>query len=70
MSRPNPLVASLELPESDGKRHVAFLEDVIRENLPLLFPGYTVLESYTLRVERETELAVEDEYPMQLTQRI
>jgi polyphosphate kinase len=60
----------IELPESDGKRHVAFLEDVIRENLVLLFPGYTVLESYTLRVERETELAVEDEYPMQLTQRI
>ncbi|MCF0069002.1 polyphosphate kinase 1 [Dyadobacter sp. CY261] len=60
----------LELTESEGKRHVAFMEDVIRENLPLLFPGYNILESYALRVERETELAIEDEYPMQVAQRI
>jgi polyphosphate kinase len=65
-----PFGRFIELPEWDGKRHVAFLEDVIRENLPLLFPGYIILESYTIRVERETELAVEDEYPMQITQRI
>jgi polyphosphate kinase len=60
----------VELPEWDGKRHVAFLEDVIRDNLPVLFPGYLILESYTVRVERETELSIEDEYPMQLAQRI
>jgi polyphosphate kinase len=60
----------LELPEWDGKRHVAFMEDVIRENLPLLFPGYNILESYAVRVERETELSIEDEYPMPVAQRI
>jgi polyphosphate kinase len=60
----------LELPEWDGKRHVAFMEDVIRENLPLLFPGYNILESYAVRVERETELSIEDEYPMPIAQRI
>ncbi|NIJ53711.1 polyphosphate kinase 1 [Dyadobacter arcticus] len=65
-----PFGRFLELPELDGKRHVAFLEDVIRENLPLLFPGYDILESYAIRVERETELSIEDEYPMQLAQRI
>ncbi|MCE7070340.1 polyphosphate kinase 1 [Dyadobacter sp. CY327] len=59
-----------ELPELDGKKQVAFLEDVIREHLPLLFPGYDVLESYALRVEKDTELSIEDEYPMQLAQRI
>lgn len=60
----------VELPEWEGKRHVAFLEDVIRENLPVLFPGYNILESYALRVERETELSIEDEYPIQVAQRI
>ncbi|MCE7059948.1 polyphosphate kinase 1 [Dyadobacter sp. CY343] len=60
----------IELPELDGKRQVAFLEDIIRENLSLLFHGFNVLESYTLRVERETELSIEDEYPMQIAQRI
>ncbi|WP_353720594.1 polyphosphate kinase 1 [Dyadobacter sp. 676] len=60
----------LELPEWEGKRHIAFMEDVIRENLPVLFPGYQILESYALRVERETELSIEDEYPVQVAQRI
>jgi polyphosphate kinase len=65
-----PFGRFLELPEWEGKKHVSFLEDVIRENLPLLFPGFSILESYTLRVERETELSIEDEYPMQIAQRI
>ncbi len=60
----------LELPDIDGKKHVAFMEDVIRENLSLLFPGYTILESFTLRAERDTELVIEDEYPVQISQRI
>lgn len=65
-----PFGRFIELPELDGKRHVAFLEDIIRENLPLLFPGYEILESYALRVERDTELTFEDEYPAQIAQRI
>ncbi|WP_031527273.1 polyphosphate kinase 1 [Dyadobacter crusticola] len=65
-----PFGRFLELPEWDGKKHVAFMEDIIRENLRLLFPGFNVLESYTVRVERETELSIEDEYPMQIAQRI
>ncbi len=65
-----PFGRFLELPEYEGKKHVAFIEDVIRENLPLLFPGYEILESYALRVERDTALAIEDEYPMPIAQRI
>jgi polyphosphate kinase len=65
-----PFGRFLELPELDGKKHVAFTEDIIRENLQLLFPGYDILESYTLRAERETELVIEDEYPVQISQRI
>jgi polyphosphate kinase len=65
-----PFGRFFELPELDGKRQLAFVEDIIRENLPLLFPGYEVLESYALRVEKDTELAIEDEYPMQIAQRV
>jgi polyphosphate kinase len=65
-----PFGRFLELPELDGKKHVAFVEDVIREHMWLLFPGYNALESYTLRVERETELTIEDEYPAQIAQKV
>ena len=60
----------LELPELDGKKHLAFMEDVIRQNLPLLFAGFEVKDSFALRAERNTELAIEDEYPVQVSQRI
>lgn len=65
-----PFGRFLELPEFDGKKQVAFLEDIIRENLFLLFPGYEVIESYALRAERNTELMIEDEYPAPIAQRI
>ncbi len=60
----------IELPDNDGKKQVAFVEDIIRENLPILFPGYDVLESYALRAERDTELSIEDEYPAPIANRI
>ncbi|QRQ99627.1 polyphosphate kinase 1 [Dyadobacter sandarakinus] len=60
----------IELPELDGRRHFAFIDDVVRENLSLLFAGYQILESYGIRAERNTELMIEDEHPAQLAQRI
>ncbi|WP_254560482.1 polyphosphate kinase 1 [Dyadobacter diqingensis] len=65
-----PFGRFLELPELDGKKHVAFIEDVIRVNLPVLFPGYEIIDSYALRAEKETELTIEDEYPLVTAQRI
>lgn len=65
-----PFGRFIEMPEYEGKKYVAFLEDIIRENLPVLFPGYEIIDSYTLRAEKETELTIEDEYPMVIAQRI
>lgn len=65
-----PFGRFIELPELDGKKHVAFLEDIIRINLGVLFPGYAIIDSFALRAEKETELSIEDEYPMVTAQRI
>jgi len=37
------------------------LEDVIREHLPQLFPGQTILESAVIRLARDAELEFDDE---------
>lgn len=60
----------ITLPESEGKRHLTFLEDIIEENLDLLFPGYEILDCFAFRAERDTELSIEDEYPPSMAQRI
>lgn len=65
-----PFGRFVELPDFDGKKHVAFIEDVIRENLQTLFPGFDIIECYALRGEKDTELSIEDEYPAPIAQRI
>jgi len=65
-----PFGRFLELPDIDGRKYIAFIEDIIQENLPILFPGYEILDSYAIRAERDTELMFEDEYPSQISQRI
>ncbi len=60
----------VELPEQGGTRYVAFLEDIIRFNLDLLFPGYTVLECFVLQSDRSPQLELEDDHPLPLANRI
>lgn len=60
----------VEFPELEGVKYVAFLDDVIRYNLDVLFPGYEVLDCFAIRSEQATELALEDEFPLALAQRI
>jgi polyphosphate kinase len=60
----------VELPDQDGLRQVAFLDDIIRHNIPTLFPGYEVVDCFAVRAERDTELSFEDDYPPQMAQKI
>lgn len=60
----------VELPDLDGIRYIAFLDDIVKANLNILFPGYDVLDCFSIRAERETELALEDEFQVTLAQRI
>ncbi len=39
-----------------------FLEDIIRHNLHLIFPGYIIEDSYTIKVSRNADLMIEDEF--------
>ena len=57
-----PLDRFVELP-AEGEQHVVmFLDDVIRYNLPALFPGYGVGGAYAVKLSRDAELYIEDEF--------
>ncbi|WP_373515761.1 polyphosphate kinase 1 [Persicitalea sp.] len=60
----------IKLPKLDGKKFVAFLDDIVFSNLKMLFPGFEIQDCFALRVEREAELAIDDEFPTALAQRI
>ncbi len=39
-----------------------FLEDIIRHNLDLIFPGFIIEDAYTIKVSRNADLMIEDEF--------
>ena len=60
----------IELPDSQGVKYVTFLDKIIRFNLGVLFPGFEVMDCFAISSEQQTELALDDEFPMALAQRI
>lgn len=50
------------LPREGDQHHVLFLDDVIRYNLPSLFPGWRVGAACAVKLTRDAELYLEDEF--------
>src|SRR5687767_6082749 len=58
------------LPRKGNKQSVMFLDDVIRFKLSELFPGYNVMEAYAVKLTRDADLYIDDEYSGNLVQKI
>jgi len=58
------------LPPEGDKQYVMFLDDVIRLNLQLVFPGYKIIESYSVKLTRDAELYIDDEFSGNLLEKI
>lgn len=46
----------------DGNEYVIFLDDIVRENLVYIFPGLHILGVYSIKVNRDAELYLSDEF--------
>lgn len=51
----------IELPKHDGKFYIMFIDDIIRANLPSIFPGYVVDSCYSIKISRDADIYLEDE---------
>jgi len=60
----------VELPKAGDKNYIIFLEDIIRKQLKTLFPGYIVDSSYCIKISRDAELPIEDEFKGNLVEKI
>lgn len=60
----------LVLPEEGTKRFVMFLDDVIRHNLDALFPGYDIIEAKAVKLTRDADLNIDDEYSGNMVNKI
>ena len=60
----------LTLPEKDGQHFVMILGDVLRLCLNDLFPEYESIEAYSIKLTRDAELVLEDEFSGSLLKKI
>lgn len=67
---PADLSRFVQIPGGDLEHHVVFLDDIIRDNLGELFPDYETGESYSVKVTRDAELYIEDEFTGNLVELI
>ena len=59
-----------ELPRIEDKHYILFLDDVIRENLAEVFPGYKIHGAYSVKLTRDAELNIEDEFSGDIADKI
>jgi polyphosphate kinase len=59
-----------ELPKIEDKHYLLFLDDVIRENLAEVFPGYKIHGAYGVKLTRDAELNIEDEFTGDIADKI
>ncbi len=64
-----PCPRFVELPGSEGRFEVTFLDDIIRLNLPQLL-GKTVENAYAVKLSRDAEIYIDDEYSGDLIEKI
>ncbi|MET0394866.1 MAG: polyphosphate kinase 1 [Chitinophagaceae bacterium] len=49
------------LDSDDGLQHIVFIDDIIRDNLPCIFTGFTIHASYSFKITRDSELHLDEE---------
>ena len=49
------------LSPEDNMNYVIFIDDIIRENMQIIFPGFEMLSIYSFKINRDAELDFEEE---------
>ncbi|MCZ2102456.1 MAG: polyphosphate kinase 1 [Chitinophagales bacterium] len=61
----------IELPVKEGDaKQILMLDDAVRYSVRLIFPGYDILDTYSIKLTRDAELYIDDEYSGDLLAKI
>lgn len=59
-----------ELSAVEGQQYVVFIDDIIRFNIPRLFPGVKVESVYSIKLNRDADINLNDEYSPDILDRV
>ena len=51
----------IELPVYDENYYLMYMEDIIKMNVALMFPGYELVDCYCCKISRDADIMVDDE---------
>lgn len=60
----------VSLPTKGDRHDVILLDDIVRHSVSMLFPGYDIQDTYSIKLTRDAELDIEDEFSGDLVQKI
>lgn len=61
----------LELPTKDTSiKNIILLDDAVRNSVRLTFPGFDIIDSYSIKLTRDAELYIDDEFSGDLLSKI
>ena len=60
----------LDLPKSGEDHYIMFLDDVIRDNIQEVFPGFIIHGAYSVKLTRDAEMNLEDEFIGDIAEKI
>ena len=58
------------LSDQEQMHYLLFLDDVVRENLEEIFPGYSIRGAYSIKLTRDAELNIGDEFAGDIADKI
>jgi len=60
----------LPLPSTDGRHELIMLDDIVRHSVSWMFPGYAIIDTFSVKLTRDAELYIDDEFSGDLLQKI
>lgn len=60
----------VELPSRSSRREIIVLDDILRYCLPRLFPGYSIRSAHSIKMTRDADIYIQDEYSGNLIEKI
>jgi polyphosphate kinase len=60
----------IELPSEEGRHDIIMLDDVVREEIRWLFPGYDIIDTFSIKLTRDAELYIDDEFSGDLLEKL
>ena len=60
----------IKLPSPENRHDLIILDDIVRHSVSWMFPGYDIEDTYSIKLTRDAELYIDDEFAGDLIQKI